>query len=105
MKTLKPRMIGTARRNMAILDTVPGATPRQYGRPWARRRAAWLQAHPLCIHCHQAGRVQAAAEVDHVIPLADGGADDDSNMQSLCRDCHAAKTAAEAAARAKGRAA
>lgn len=102
---LKPSLIAAPGRKLAILKTVPGATPRQRGRPWARRRAAWLREHPLCSHCHQAGRVQAAAEVDHVIPLADGGADDDSNMQSLCRDCHAAKTAAEAAARAKGRAA
>jgi 5-methylcytosine-specific restriction protein A len=34
----------------------------------------------------------AATQVDHVIALVNGGADDDSNRQSLCDDCHKAKT-------------
>lgn len=99
---LKPSLIAAPGRKLAILKTVPGATPRQRGRPWARRRAAWLREHPLCAHCLQAGRVRAAAEVDHVVPLQHGGQDDDSNLQSLCRECHAAKTATEATARAAG---
>jgi 5-methylcytosine-specific restriction protein A len=47
---------------------------------------------PLCVACEQAGKVSAAEEVDHVVPLAKGGADDDTNLQSLCRECHQAKT-------------
>lgn len=96
MRMLKPSRLATPGRKLAILETVPGATPRQRGRPWARRRAAWLREHPLCAHCLQAGRVRAAAEVDHVVPLQHGGQDDDSNLQSLCADCHAIKTAGEA---------
>lgn len=38
---------------------------------------------------------KALWHVDHVVPLADGGMDDPCNMQALCADCHATKTAAE----------
>lgn len=38
-------------------------------------------------------RVTAAVEVDHVVPLSKGGADDDDNRQGLCVPCHQAKTA------------
>ena len=67
-----------------------------------RTRSAWLSAHPLCKHCVAEGRVTAATEVDHVVPLHQGGADDESNFQSLCNDCHKAKTAQEARGRAGG---
>lgn len=39
-------------------------------------------------------------QVDHRVALADGGSDDYSNKQLLCRTCHRIKTAAEATARA-----
>lgn len=41
-------------------------------------------------------------ELDHTIPLWNGGADDDTNRRLLCLVCHAAKTKREAAERAKG---
>lgn len=38
-----------------------------------------------------------ADEVDHVVPLAEGGADNDSNLRPIhARPCHAEKTQAEA---------
>ena len=40
-------------------------------------------------------------EVDHIIPLSDGGSDTVRNMQLLTEKQHAAKTAREAKARAK----
>ena len=47
-----------------------------------------------------------ADQVDHVIPLAEGGADDESNLRPIHRDpCHLAKSKVEAArgrARARG---
>jgi 5-methylcytosine-specific restriction protein A len=36
-----------------------------------------------------------AAHVDHVVPLEDGGTDDDANLQTLCAACHGAKTRGE----------
>jgi 5-methylcytosine-specific restriction endonuclease McrA len=31
-------------------------------------------------------------EVDHIIPLSEGGPDEISNLQLLCRECHKTKT-------------
>lgn len=39
-------------------------------------------------------------ELDHVVPLIDGGSHDVSNLQTLCRPCHQEKSAREARARA-----
>ena len=36
--------------------------------------------------------LEAAYEVDHVIPLAAGGSNDESNLRALCRRCHGLKT-------------
>jgi len=43
------------------------------------RRTRWLHAHPLCIHCLTSGGVTAGTVVDHIIPLSEGGSDDESN--------------------------
>ena len=34
-------------------------------------------------------------EIDHIVPLASGGTNDDSNLQLLCVDCHKEKTTLE----------
>jgi len=64
------------------------------------RRARWLREHPLCAHCAREGHARAAHEVDHEVPLIEGGKDEESNYQSLCIDHHKQKSAAEASARA-----
>jgi len=58
-----------------------------------RRRR--LRAEPLCRHCVAKGRVSASTVPDHIIPLGQGGTDDDFNIQCLCQDCHLIKTATE----------
>ncbi len=45
--------------------------------------------------CRRCGRVSRALEIDHIVPLHLGGAENDENRQALCRDCHAAKSAEE----------
>lgn len=46
--------------------------------------------------CHVCGR-PGANEVDHVIPLSEGGADDMDNRRPIhARPCHVEKTQAEA---------
>ena len=37
-----------------------------------------------CRDCGKAGRL----EVHHVVHLANGGGNDESNLRTLCRDCH-----------------
>lgn len=68
------------------------------GRPWRRKREAILKRDRyLCVPCADAGRVKEATQVDHRVPEAEGGTDHESNLQSICTECHDAKTQAEAA--------
>lgn len=53
----------------------------------------WFAIHPLCVRCDAAGRITAATELDHILPLYKGGADDETNLQGLCEQCHKDKTA------------
>jgi 5-methylcytosine-specific restriction endonuclease McrA len=66
-------------------------TPRpddaRYAGPYCR--AVWTERH--------------AWELDHIVPLADGGTHELVNMQTLCRPCHRAKTARESTGRAQRR--
>lgn len=87
---------------MASLATVSGVgntgtTPRMRGRALQERRERWTRKNPLCCKCEERGIVRVWTQLDHVVPLFKGGADDDSNLQGLCDQCHAVKTAADMA--------
>jgi 5-methylcytosine-specific restriction endonuclease McrA len=42
--------------------------------------------------CEQQGRTRLATEVDHIIPISQGGdVLDEANLQPLCHDCHIEK--------------
>ncbi len=57
----------------------------------AHRRS--IRAHePLCRTCKAKGRVRLADEVDHIVPLHQGGTNDLHNLQPLCWECHREKT-------------
>lgn len=60
---------------------------------WRKIRAVHLAGEPLCRHCALQNRVTAATDVDHVD--GDDANNDRSNLQSLCRSCHSAKTVRE----------
>ncbi|MGV6875914.1 HNH endonuclease [Pseudochelatococcus sp. B33] len=79
------------------------STERGYGAEWRKLRAAALaRDNHLCQACLAADKLTPATDVDHVTPKSKGGADDLSNLQSLCRRHHDEKTAREAA-EAQGR--
>jgi hypothetical protein len=67
------------------------------GRLGIKIRKQRLAAEPLCRKCKDAGKIKVAETIDHIIPLAFGGSDVDENVQALCEECHAHKTALEAA--------
>lgn len=88
----------------------PGSTlcPRGHGRkPWStssrtsklsgsaqakRARRILRRDHGICYLCGHPG----ANIADHVIPLAEGGADDENNLRAAhASPCHEAKTEAE----------
>lgn len=65
------------------------------------RRTAWQAARKATLHrdgyrCRKCGKA-GVLEVDHITPLRIDSSKpyDLSNLQSLCRPCHFAKTAAE----------
>lgn len=66
----------------------PSARRRGYDAEWQRVRAEHLRAEPTCRACGA-----RAGIVDHVVPIAEGGARGHGNLQSLCRSCHGRKTA------------
>jgi 5-methylcytosine-specific restriction protein A len=51
------------------------------------------RTHWLCEDCDAKGLTRAASVVDHIVPLALGGSDEDSNTRNLCKACHEARTA------------
>lgn len=63
---------------------------------WVKLRRDKLSLHPLCERCEREGRVQAATEVHHVIPVERGLTADEKqrlmfdphNLMALCHDCH-----------------
>ena len=67
---------------------------------YRRARRAFLARNPYCHACKAKGVVMPSAEVDHIVPLADGGPFwDQANLQALCAPCHDEKTANENAVR------
>lgn len=60
-------------------------------------RAELFAREPLCRLCFRRGDVVVATERDHIVPLEEGGKDEDANVQPLCADCHDAKSKAERA--------
>lgn len=73
----------------------PIPTKRITGRKLQTMRAALFAHNPLCVECERHGRTTLATQRDHLIPLAEGGLDDASNVQGLCEDCHEVKSKAE----------
>ena len=68
---------------------------------WRRFRRAFLDANPLCIEC---AVPTPATDVDHIIPLAKGGARlDYTNCRALCHSHHSRHTAIESSGWREGR--
>ena len=64
---------------------------------WEALRAAVLMMRPYC----KCGR--PAREVDHIVPLSQGGTNDLSNLEGRCKPCHSRKTAGDKARHEDGR--
>lgn len=73
------------------------ASSRRTGnRRWKVQRAKALQRDGHTCQVRGPRCTVGATEVDHIVPVSAGGTDDLSNLQSVCRADHNAKTQAEA---------
>lgn len=74
---------------------------------WRITRQRKARGHPPCHICHEAidytdrNRGPLSYELDHVIEVADGGTDHDSNLAPAHRQCHLKKTAENTRKRAE----
>ena len=68
------------------------------GRPWRRQRDQILSRDGYlcqCQECRDKGRLMVASEVDHIIPVSQGGSDDPENLCAIAAECHRKKTQKE----------
>lgn len=70
---------------------------RGYGWAWGRKRERVLKRDGyICQDQRECQGLTKADDVDHIVPKAQGGTDDDHNLQAICTPCHEAKTRGEA---------
>ncbi|MPQ84498.1 HNH endonuclease [Pseudomonas sp. MAFF 730085] len=97
--SLKSRLTPVdSRKTQALTDGSSGDTwgAGRGGRPWRRKRESILIRDNYT--CRVCGLTTKDLEVDHIINVAQGGTDDDGNLQAICIPCHKAKTARESSA-------
>jgi 5-methylcytosine-specific restriction protein A len=91
---LKPRV-----QTLRTTTVQPLVVERTRGNAWmTTRNRIFRRDNGLCqcADCRATGRLLVAHQVDHVVPLWEGGADVDANLQAINAECHRLKTAAEA---------
>ena len=89
---------------------------RGYTAAWSKFSRVWRRKYPLCgmradgeMHaehsrCVQQGLLTPAECVDHILSMANGGAQfDEKNLQSLCGRCNSAKRVTVDGAFGRGR--
>lgn len=100
LKTLKPRLSTISTHMVPMLEAKAGTTQMERGRAWMAKRQRVALAHDYrCVTCGRAW-IAYKDQIDHHIPREQGGSNDESNLRPMCNECHAAKTASEAAHRA-----
>ena len=99
--TLKPRLTSINTSTVKVLEAKAGTTEMERGRAWMAKRHRVAQAHGYRCACCGVVWVSSRDQIDHKVPREQGGSNDEANLQPLCKPCHDAKTAAEAAARSR----
>ena len=98
LTTLKPRIAILKSRPVKMQGGVDRLSDRS-GSAWAKiRRSILSRDYGMCQPCKRLGRITMAAQVDHIVPLASGGRDNEDNLQAICYKCHEAKTKVDVAA-------
>lgn len=94
VETFKPPWVVSRRRQQAA-EARPTAAKRGYcSASWRRTRLAVIaRDQGICQIC--GGIVDKYAQIDHIVPKAEGGSDAMSNLRLLCHPCHSRRTATE----------
>lgn len=86
------------------------ACSREHQRAWWKQFEFWHDVRTRVLNrdgweCRACGaELGAQAQVDHIVPVTDGGPMwDRNNLQSLCAECHVSKTAGDLRSRNAGR--
>jgi 5-methylcytosine-specific restriction protein A len=102
VKTLPTRLKPAPTRAQPIQEATRYGSGRG-GRPWRRKRDAVMKRDGYlcqCEQCQDGTRLpKVADEVDHIVPLSQGGTDHPGNLRAINSDCHKAKTQREARGR------
>ena len=89
LKTLPSRLQAAPAR---LATATQSQRERLRGSAWIKIRARIMaRDHGLCLSCQRQGKVTQATEVDHISEVADGGSDDDANLEAICHPCNEAK--------------
>ena len=73
-------------------DRRGSAASRGYDRRWRAARAAFLRGEPLCVDCLADGFIVASSEAHHIVPVRDGGTNEEVNLMALCKTHHSQRT-------------
>ena len=78
--------VAIGRANQTIVASDPSQSSRHISRDVRQR--VWQKYGGQCAEC----RSESYLEFDHIVPVAKGGSNSDSNVQLLCRKCNLAKS-------------
>ncbi|WP_093828052.1 HNH endonuclease [Spirosoma endophyticum] len=88
----------SAKANLSLGKRGTRGVPNQFYRnaPWRHLHKRQLEKQPLCEHCLQKKILTVATVGNHIKPIRFGGEPlDENNVMSLCKSCHARKSAIE----------
>ena len=105
LNRLGPKVAVHRQPRIPAPQAAPGATEMERGRAWmAKRERVALRYGYRCASCGLV-LLPGGWECDHIVPREQGGSNDESNLQPMCKEpCHRLKSASEAECRAKARA-
>lgn len=90
---MQPCPTHARRQRPRYRDTRPNSYQRGYGgAAWTKTRMHVLHRDRVCAFCGEEvwadGKPLKGATVHHIIPKADGGSDDESNLTACHKRCH-----------------
>lgn len=101
LQRIPNRLASITTTRLPTLQTKAGSTKRIQGSSWMNTRRRIMQRDKFT--CAGCGLIRMDHDCDHVIPLEQGGSNEDDNLQLLCSGvgrCHDLKSRAEAKERA-----